>query len=118
MSQEYRNSLRRFCVVHETAKDEDIDFALGIIQEHTREVLAEHQEEEKAEFMAKGPKSPTPLDKKLVRKFSFTRSVSRAAYKRSVSKSNLHDGATPIMVVEDNVHPVETIDEDVFCNSR
>lgn len=106
----------RFCVVKEDATDYDIDFAVDVIQEHAAEVLVAHYEGDE-EFLAKSPKSPAPLDKKLVRKFSFTRSVSRAAYRRSMSKTSLHDGATPIMVVEDH-RPVETIEEDVFCDSR
>lgn len=98
----------RFCVVHEQANQQEIDWALDSIMEHATELLisaAEAAEEESANqttvnLMAKSPKSPKQLDRKLVRKFSFTRAVSRDAYKRSRSKTNLHDGATPIMVLE------------------
>ncbi|KAJ8679591.1 hypothetical protein QAD02_015378 [Eretmocerus hayati] len=73
---------------------------------------------EEEEFGNKSPKSPAPLDKRLVRKFSFTRAVSRDAYRRSRSKTSLHDGATPIMVVEEPRPSI--VDEDVFggCESR
>ncbi|XP_015594458.1 tyrosine decarboxylase [Cephus cinctus] len=108
----------RFCVTRENATEDDISYAFDVIQEHATEVMLTHFEgTEKAEFMPKSPKSPAPLDKRLVRKFSFTRSVSRDVYKRSISKSSLHDGATPIMVVDDHSQ-VDTIEEDVFCNSR
>ncbi|KZC13244.1 Aromatic-L-amino-acid decarboxylase [Dufourea novaeangliae] len=107
----------RFCVIKENATDDDIDYAVDVIEEHATEVMLAHYEGTEDEFRAKGPKSPAALDKKLVRKFSFTRSVTRDVYKRSISKSSLHDGATPIMVVDDNSQ-VDTIEEDVFCNSR
>ena len=101
----------------ENATDDDIDYAMDVIEQHATEVMLAHYEGTEDEFKAKGPKSPAALDKKLVRKFSFTRSVTRDVYKRSISKSSLHDGATPIMVVDDNSQ-VDTIEEDVFCNSR
>ena len=53
----------------------------------------------------------------LSRRLSFTRSVSREVYRRSLSRSSLHDGATPIIVPEDedNIIPEnDNIDEDVF----
>ncbi|XP_070515214.1 aromatic-L-amino-acid decarboxylase isoform X1 [Cardiocondyla obscurior] len=107
----------RFCVTKEDATEEDIDYALSVIEEHATEVMLAHYEGTEDEYRAKGPKSPAALDKKLVRKFSFTRSVTRDVYKRSISKSSLHDGATPIMVVDDNSQ-VDAIDDDRFCNSR
>ncbi|XP_012272743.1 tyrosine decarboxylase isoform X2 [Orussus abietinus] len=108
----------RFCVVKEDATEVDIEFAVDVIEEHAAEVLLAHYEgAESAEYIRKSPKSPVPMDKKLVRKFSFTRSVSKDVYRRSLSKSSLHDGATPIMVVDDHAQ-VETIEEDMFCNGR
>jgi glutamate/tyrosine decarboxylase-like PLP-dependent enzyme len=107
----------RFCVVKENASEKEIDWAVDVIIEHATEVLKLHYDIDE-ECVIKSPKSPIPLDRKLVRKFSFTRSVTHDAYKRSRSKTSLHDGATPIMVVEDIHPPVHTIEEDVFCDSR
>ncbi|XP_015122001.1 tyrosine decarboxylase [Diachasma alloeum] len=109
----------RFCVTKENANEDDIDFALEIIEEHATEVLLTHNDGGDGELMAKSPKSPAPLDKKLVRKFSFTRSVTRDVYKRTKSKSALHDGATPIMVVEDGNSQIDNVeDEAIRCSSR
>ncbi|XP_032457496.1 tyrosine decarboxylase isoform X3 [Nasonia vitripennis] len=120
----------RFCVVHEHASEEQIDLAFKTILEQVAELLSSPRETQPLEqhlSVGKSPKSPTPLDKKLVRKFSFTRSVTRDAYKRSRSKTSLHDGATPITVLEESSRPrtspthsvVDTIDEDgVFCDER
>ena len=108
----------RFCVVHEQADEREVDWAAEVIEELAGELLATRLQPQE-EFAARSPKSPAPLDRKLVRKFSFTRSVTRDAYKRSRSKTSLHDGATPIMVVEEPRAPQpETIEEDVFCDSR
>ncbi|KAK0078786.1 hypothetical protein PV325_002105 [Microctonus aethiopoides] len=108
----------RFCVTRENATDEDIDFAIEVIEEHANEILSAHYENIEVEYFIKSPKSPAPLDKKLVRKFSFTRSVTRDVYKRTKSKSTLHDGATPIIIVEDNNSQVDMLDENLVCNSR
>nr|CAD7572557.1 unnamed protein product [Timema californicum] len=58
------------------------------------------------------PDTTKPLSRKLTRRLSFTRSVSRDVYRRSLSRSSLHDGATPINVLDDEENIVE--DEDVF----
>ncbi|XP_014204510.1 aromatic-L-amino-acid decarboxylase-like [Copidosoma floridanum] len=116
----------RFCVVHEHATEREVDWALECIREHASELLLMadtpvEDELKQALAAAKSPKSPKQLDRKLVRKFSFTRAVSRDAYRRSRSKTSLHDGATPIMVLEDSSKAIDTIDEDedsVFCDSR
>lgn len=105
----------RFCLVRENPTIEDVEYAISVIEEHASEVLLSHYEGAEAEFMAKSPKSPISLDKKLVRKFSFTRSVTRDAFKKAKSKQGLHDGATPIMVVEDNN---SQMDDDSVCNDR
>ncbi|XP_044015333.1 tyrosine decarboxylase-like isoform X2 [Aphidius gifuensis] len=99
----------RFCVTRENANEDDIDYAVDVIDEHAKEVLLSHCDNNDIEF-SKSPKSPAPLDKKLVRKFSFTRSVTRDVYKRTKSKTTLHDGATPIMVVEDNNNNNQNVD--------
>jgi len=57
------------------------------------------------------------MQRMLSRRLSFTRSVSREVYRRSLSRSSLHDGATPIIVPEDedNIIPEnDNMDEDVF----
>ncbi|XP_034950094.1 tyrosine decarboxylase-like [Chelonus insularis] len=121
----------RFCVTRENATEDDIEYAAQVIEQHATEVLLTHYElsgepassPDVIELMAKSPKSPAPLDKKLVRKFSFTRSVTRDAYRRAKSKTALHDGATPIMVVEDNIksqtdHHDNNQDDDLICNNR
>lgn len=116
----------RFCIVNEHATIEDIKFAAKIIQEHTTVLLSHYttldlKYNEKIDELnqLKSPKSP--LDKRLVRKFSFTRSVSKDAYKRSRSKTSLHDGATPLMVVEDSAlsnHESNIIEEDILSENR
>lgn len=116
----------RFCIVNEHATDQDIKFAADTIQEHAALLLSQYsssedQNEEKKSniHQLKSPKSP--LDKRLVRKFSFTRSVTKDAYKRSRSKISLHDGATPIIVVEDSAklhNSVNLIEEDTFSDNR
>ncbi|KAK9679924.1 hypothetical protein QE152_g39554 [Popillia japonica] len=56
-----------------------------------------------------------PLTRQKSRRFSFTRSVSREIYKRSQSKSNLHDGATPILIPDDETDSPNNEEED--CSS-
>ncbi|XP_046620420.1 tyrosine decarboxylase-like [Neodiprion virginianus] len=108
----------RFCVVREHATEEDIDYAFDVIEEHSTEVLLAHFDKPQTpEIIVKSPKTPPPLSKRLSRRLSFTRSVSRDTYRRSLSRSSLHDGATPIMIVDDDPEG-DIIEEDVFCNSR
>ncbi|KAI4461333.1 group ii pyridoxal-5-phosphate decarboxylase [Holotrichia oblita] len=83
----------RFCVVAENATDADIEYAWSVITQEADDMLAK-------------PVTPEavvrpPLTRQKSRRFSFTRSVSREIYKRSQSKSNLHDGATPILIPDD-----------------
>lgn len=52
-------------------------------------------------------------NRRLTRRFSFTRSVSREIYERRNSRNSLHDGATPIAVLEDEDINDEDM-EDVF----
>ncbi|XP_023318683.1 aromatic-L-amino-acid decarboxylase-like [Trichogramma pretiosum] len=112
----------RFCVVHENANEYEINRALQVISDHANELYISFSEinhnKDQQNPLHKNPNSPMTLDKKLVRKFSFTRSVTRDTYKRSRSKTSLHDGATPITVVEDLRQQVDLIEEDVFCDSR
>jgi len=92
-----------------------------VIQEHTNEVLDSYIIETVAPVPVK-PATPEitpkpPMQRMLSRRLSFTRSVSREVYRRSLSRSSLHDGATPIIVPEDedNIIPEnDNIDEDVF----
>ncbi|XP_044753768.1 tyrosine decarboxylase-like isoform X2 [Coccinella septempunctata] len=80
----------RFCVTHEHAKDDDIDIAWSIIDKHASRLINVGKEI----FIR------PPLTRQKSKRFSFTRSVSKELYKRSISKSNLHDGATPILVAD------------------
>ncbi|KAJ8981624.1 hypothetical protein NQ317_000852 [Molorchus minor] len=82
----------RFCVTSENATQEDIEHAWRIITEHASELLGILPQKE----MFVRP----PLTRQKSKRFSFTRSVSKEMYKRSKSKSNLHDGATPILVAD------------------
>ncbi|GJQ71432.1 Tdc1 [Trypoxylus dichotomus] len=98
----------RFCVVAEHAIDSDIEYAWSVITEHANEMMTK-------------PVTPdaivrAPLTRQKSRRFSFTRSVSREIYKRSMSKSNLHDGATPILIPDDETdspnNEVENVEDD------
>lgn len=92
-----------------------------MIQEHANEVLDLYRIEKVPPVPVK-PATPEitpkpPMQRILSRRLSFTRSVSREVYRRSLSRSSLHDGATPIIVPEDedNIIPEnDNIDEDVF----
>lgn len=90
-----------------------------MIQEHANEVLDSYKIMNVAPVPVK-PATPDikpPMQRMLSRRLSFTRSVSREVYRRSLSRSSLHDGATPIIVPEDedNIIPEnDNIDEDVF----
>lgn len=111
----------RFCVIAEHANEADIDHAWEVIQEHAHEILDSYRIEKVAPVPVK-PATPEitpkpPMQRILSRRLSFTRSVSREVYRRSLSRSSLHDGATPIIVPEDedNIIPEnDNIDEDVF----
>lgn len=92
-----------------------------MIQEHAKDVIDSYIIENVPPVPAK-PATPEittkpPMQRILSRRLSFTRSVSREVYRRSLSRSSLHDGATPIIVPEDedNIIPEnDNIDEDVF----
>lgn len=83
----------RFCVVAEHATQEDVEHAWRVITEHASELLS--KADIRKEFFAR-----PPLTRQKSMRFSFTRSVSKEMYKRSKSKSNLFDGATPILVAD------------------
>ncbi|PSN56849.1 Tyrosine decarboxylase [Blattella germanica] len=109
----------RFCVVAEHASEADIDHAWEVIQEHATELLNMYTIEAIVSKPVKLPEviPKPPMQRKLTRRFSFTRSVSKEMYRRSMSRSSLHDGATPIIVPEDedNINPEQdNVDEDVF----
>jgi glutamate/tyrosine decarboxylase-like PLP-dependent enzyme len=75
----------RFCVNSEHAQQEDIEHAWEIIKEYAAETTM---------------KERPPLTRQKSKRFSFTRSISKEMYKRSMSRSNLCDGATPILVAD------------------
>nr|CAD7445948.1 unnamed protein product [Timema bartmani] len=98
----------RFCVTAEHAKDEDIDHAWAVIQEHATDLIG----------LIKTPQEPVkndPLNPKLKRRLSFTRTVSRVMYIRALSRTSLTDGATPIIVPDDDDNsPCNGEDPEVF----
>lgn len=93
----------RFCVTHEHAKEEDIDLAWSVIEKHASRLI-----DIRKEIFIR-----PPLTRQKSKRFSFTRSVSKELYKRSISKSNLHDGATPILVA-DSDEENEKCSEDIL----
>lgn len=94
----------RFCVVSEHAVEADIEHAWEVISEHATDLL----DEVPLSPVVRKPITPTELKEKLSlkrtlsRRHSFVRSVSRVQYQRSLSRTSLYDGATPITVPEDD----------------
>lgn len=86
----------RFCVINEHATETDIEGAWNIINEQATELLKSIQKPLSPEILIR-----PPLTRPKSRRFSFTRSVSKEIYKRSLSKTNLYDGATPILIPDD-----------------
>ncbi|XP_022920879.1 tyrosine decarboxylase-like [Onthophagus taurus] len=79
----------RFCVVSERAKNKDMDYAWSVIKKFADEVMSSLD-------------IPlTSLSESKAKRFSFTRSVSWDIYKKSLRKGSLYDGATPILVPDD-----------------
>lgn len=97
----------RFCVVAEHATEADIEHAWSVISAQADDLMTSLEKPATPEAVVR-----PPLTRQKSRRFSFTRSVSREIYKRSMSKSNLHDGATPILIPDD-----ETDSPDTECNS-
>ncbi|KAF5272231.1 hypothetical protein FQA39_LY01313 [Lamprigera yunnana] len=105
----------RFCVTKEHAVDADVKEAWKIISEYASNLLESLQK----------PLSPDifirpPLTRTKSRRFSFTRSVSRDIYRRSISKSNLYDGAKPILIPDDETDSPsnEYILDDIIGNNN
>lgn len=99
----------RFCVTAENATEEDVEHAWRIITEHANELLARIKRENHVR---------PPLTRQKSKRFSFTRSVSKEIYKRSKSKSNLHDGATPILVADSDDDEQETRNGEIVKNEE
>lgn len=95
-----------------------LDHAWEVIQEHANDLLDSYKIENVPVKPATAEITPKPpIRRTISRRLSFTRSVSRDLYRRSMSRSSLHDGATPIIVPEDedNIIPEnDNMDEDVF----
>ncbi|KAG8222232.1 hypothetical protein J437_LFUL001430 [Ladona fulva] len=100
----------RFCVVAERATEEDIKYAWDVITSIAAEVLEESERAEKAnklpEILGAAKVPPTaagdkPLFQHISQQFSFTKSLSRDVYQRYISKKSLHDGVSPIVVVDE-----------------
>lgn len=103
----------RFCVVAEHAKDADIEYAWSVITQCADDLIASLAKPLTPETAVRAP-----LTRQKSRRFSFTRSVSREIYKRSMSKSNLHDGATPILIPDDETDsPNNETDSDIEYSS-
>nr|BDD85280.1 tyrosine decarboxylase 2 [Ischnura senegalensis] len=112
----------RFCVVAETATDNDIDHAWSVISSITQEfleargVVVSKGVLRRAESIAAQPASPSspgkpPILRRLTRQFSFTRSVSRDMFRRSASRTSLYDGVSPMVVLDEDGQQDE---QDVF----
>ncbi|KAB0795491.1 hypothetical protein PPYR_12330 [Photinus pyralis] len=86
----------RFCVVNEYATEPDVEQAWKIIADSATDLLATLDKPLSPDLVVR-----PPLTRTKSRQFSFTRSVSRDIYTRSLSKSNLYDGATPILIPDD-----------------
>lgn len=82
----------RFCVNSENATEDDMDQAFEIIRASTDELFT----------CLRRPK----LSRTLSRRLSFTRSVSTEMYRKSISKTNLFDGATPLVIPENEPEDV------------
>ncbi|CAH0555254.1 unnamed protein product [Brassicogethes aeneus] len=95
----------RFCVTAENAVQEDVEHAWRVIKEHASELLATNKKE---------AISRPPLTRQKSKRFSFTRSVSKELYQRSKSKSNLHDGATPILVADSDEEENQINKDDIL----
>ncbi|KAK4875669.1 hypothetical protein RN001_012091 [Aquatica leii] len=102
----------RFCVVYEHATEAHIEQAWNIITEHATELLESLEKPLSPEIFIR-----PPLTRTKSRRFSFTRSVSRDIYKRSISKSNLYDGATPILIPDDESPNNEDVLDDIIGHS-
>lgn len=98
----------RFCVVSEHATESDIVYAWNVIVEHASELIdtLDTPSLKKETFVR------PPLTRQKSRRYSFTRSVSKELYNRSMSKSNLYDGATPILVPDEEIE--SSTNEDIL----
>lgn len=88
----------RFCVNAEHATQEDVEQAWRIITEHGSELLAPMKPKEHVKPILTRQKS---------KRFSFTRSISKELYKRSKTRPNLFDGASPILVADSDEDELE-----------
>ncbi|XP_065162575.1 tyrosine decarboxylase-like [Atheta coriaria] len=97
----------RFCVVAEHASKKNMDDAWMLIKSMAQELM---------ETQAVTPEAVTrpPLTRQKSRRFSFTRQVSREVYTRSLSKTNLHDGATPILIPDDETPDYNDDDDEDY----
>lgn len=104
----------RFCVVAENSTQEDVEHAWNVIEEQATELLQSLEKRPvKIESFVK-PLRPQ-LTRQKSRRYSFTRSVSKELYSRSMSKSNLYDGATPILVPDEEEAEAENhTNEDIL----
>lgn len=97
----------RFCVTAENAMQADVEHAWNVIKEYASELLGKHSV--RKEIFVR-----PPLTRQKSKRFSFTRSVSKEMYQRSRSKSNLYDGATPILVADSDEENESRDNEDIL----
>ncbi|XP_062552761.1 aromatic-L-amino-acid decarboxylase [Armigeres subalbatus] len=95
----------RFCVTYEHATAEHIDYAWDEIRNFAEETLAAECPVPTIQQISVTPainikKPPKKLTRSMSTRFSFTRSVSREMYERQNSRSQLTDGATPIVIID------------------
>lgn len=121
----------RFCVIAEKANEDDMDHAWDVITSIAQEILESYSIEKvedkiRMDSVKNPPLTPMPtpasakrdegekaLFRRLSRQFSFTRSVSRDVYQRSMSRNSLHDGVSPIVVLDEEDSQEDSKD-DVF----
>ncbi|KAG8222230.1 hypothetical protein J437_LFUL001428 [Ladona fulva] len=100
----------RFCVVAEKASKEDMKYAWDVISSIATEILVSHSMKiEKDGILNHNSKSDgverndgdEQLFRRLSQQYSFTKTVTREAYERTMSKASLHDGVSPIILLDD-----------------
>ncbi|XP_018332420.1 tyrosine decarboxylase-like [Agrilus planipennis] len=99
----------RFCVVSEFANETHIEYAWKIISNFATRLIGTLPKPISPDTVVR-----PPLTRSKSRIFSFTRSVSRDMYQRSMSKSSLFDGATPILIPSDEECDTPPNNEDVL----
>ncbi|XP_075237768.1 aromatic-L-amino-acid decarboxylase-like [Lycorma delicatula] len=98
----------RFCVNHEKATEDDMNYAWDVIQDNASKLLSLLPEK----ISMEDNKKRRSLQH---RRLSFTRSISKEVYEKR--SSSLYDGATPILIIEDGEEEHNVFD-DVFASTN